>query len=143
MEDHYRHIKLESLDLYPHKSANTKKKRHSLSLKLVGCNNVSNRNHLVLIDWVKILRNVLWSKTHRLESHNTMKIHKQCSKGTHIYEKTKVLIYEHELTEYDLNPRKCTSTQYSTHTTHTYRRRVSHCVYVVLSDHNNPSVTEK
>lgn len=34
---------------------------HSLSLKLVRSDNVSNRDHLVLIDRVKILGNVLWN----------------------------------------------------------------------------------
>lgn len=37
---------------------------YSLSLKLIGSNNVGNGNHLVLIDWVKILRDVLQSDTH-------------------------------------------------------------------------------
>lgn len=37
------------------------KSLYLLSLKLVRSDNVSNRNHLVLVDWIKILRNVLWN----------------------------------------------------------------------------------
>lgn len=123
-----------------------KRRLYSLSLKLVRSNNVGNRNHLVLVDRIKILRNVLWAqRTHRLESHEEWNHAHRNEQALLIHPFPLIFIFILQIMSANrrqmmLIP-EIARRNNAIYTRHACR--VSHCVYVVLSDHNNPSVAEK
>lgn len=59
---------------------------YSLSLELVRSNDVSDWNHLVLIDRVKILRNILWDED------TQVRVELQRTDYTHINERAQLIL---------------------------------------------------
>lgn len=120
---------------------------YSLSLELVRSNNVSNRNHLVLIDRVKILRDVLQNKTQV-----KVTTHWECYKARikHTWHTGPELFLLCLFSWFKIRSSKWLNmilmpkTMVNINTTHKHIQtyvEMSHCVYVVLSDHNNPCNT--